>query len=50
MQKYGLKQTVLALFALITLFFGATSTLWMVGLVNQWALPWSTLAILAPPR
>jgi hypothetical protein len=45
-----LRYALLALFAVVTLFFGATSTLWMIGLVNQWAIPWSTLAILAAPR
>ena len=41
---------LLALFAAIALFLGITSTFWMIGMVNQWAIPWSSLAILAPPR
>jgi hypothetical protein len=41
---------LMALFAIVALFLGATSTFWMIGLINQWAIPWRSLAILAPPR
>jgi hypothetical protein len=50
MRQSRFKQSLLGLFAVVALILGATSTIWMIGLVNQWAIPWSSLAILAPPR
>lgn len=44
------KTTLLAIYAVIALFLGVTSTVWMIGMINQWLIPWSSLAILAPPR
>jgi hypothetical protein len=29
---------------------GGISTLWLIGMVHQWLIPWSSLAILAPPH
>ncbi len=37
-------------FAVLALFLGLTSTPWMVGMINQWAIPWSSLSLLAPPH
>jgi hypothetical protein len=45
-----LKRTALAVYAVVALFLGATSTLWMIGMIREWAIPWESLAILAPPR
>jgi hypothetical protein len=50
MAKTKTSHRAMALFAIVALFFGATSTFWMLGLINHWAIPWSSLAILAPPR
>lgn len=29
---------------------GGSSTLWLIGMLNQWLIPWSSLALLAPVR
>jgi hypothetical protein len=44
------KCTALAVYAVVALFLGVTSTFWMIGMIGEWAIPWSSLAILAPPR
>ena len=44
------KHTLLAIYAVLALFLAVTSTLWMIGMINQWLIPWSSLALLAPPR
>jgi hypothetical protein len=43
---------LMGILAVLAVFLGVTSTGWMVLLVRQWALPWSTLAVTghAPPR
>jgi hypothetical protein len=50
MDKTRLKWRLMAVYAVIALFLGVTSTFWMVGLINQWAIPWSSLSILAAPK
>lgn len=42
-------QFAFALFAAVALGFGLISTLWLIGMVHQWAIPWSSLKILAHP-
>jgi len=34
---------------IVSLFLGITSTGWLVLIVDQWALPWKSLAVMAPP-
>jgi|GEM_PF-1284200 len=29
---------------------GILSTGWLIGMVDQWLIPWSSLALTAPPR
>lgn len=41
------RRTMIAL-AFAALFFGVTSTGWMVAVVNQWLLPWSTFSVFLP--
>ncbi len=41
---------LMAVYAIAALFLGVTSTFWMIGMINQWAIPWSSLSILAPPH
>jgi hypothetical protein len=46
----SLKSKAIALLGVIALVIGGASTLWMIGMVHQWLIPWSSLAVLAPPR
>ena len=46
----GVGRVLLTVYAVVALFLGVTSTFWMIGLINHWAVPWSSLAILAPPK
>ena len=41
-----LKIRLIAIYAVVALFLGVTSTGWMLGMIGQWAIPWSSLAIL----
>lgn len=43
------KRTALAVYAIVAFFLGVTSTFWMIGMIKEWAITWSSLAILAPP-
>jgi hypothetical protein len=45
-----IKRTALAVYAVVALFLGVTSTFWMIGMIGEWAIPWESRAILAPPR
>jgi len=33
-----------------SILIGGISTLWIIGMVSQWLIPWSSLAVLAPMR
>ena len=50
MDKSRTKHRLMAIYAVVALFLGVTSTFWMIGLINQWAIPWSSLSILAAPK
>jgi len=34
----------------VALILGILSTGWLVGMVDQWLIPWSSLSLTAPPR
>jgi hypothetical protein len=49
---HGWQRTKVALMnilAIISIVFGVTSTGWMIGMIHQWLIPWSSLAIIAHP-
>lgn len=48
MSRTVLKRRLLVAFAALSLFMGISSTGWMVAVVNQWLLPWSTFSIFLP--
>lgn len=35
---------------IVAVTLGVLSTGWLIGMVDQWLIPWSSLAITAPPR
>jgi uncharacterized membrane protein YphA (DoxX/SURF4 family) len=35
---------------ILAVLFGATATGWLVGMLNQWLIPWSSFAIFLQPR
>ena len=43
-----MKRAALTLLAALALFLGVTSTGWMIAVVNQWLLPWSSFKIFLP--
>jgi hypothetical protein len=43
-----MKHRAMAALAGLALVLGVISTGWMVAVVNQWLLPWSTFAIFLP--
>ncbi|MBL8552120.1 MAG: hypothetical protein JNJ73_19185 [Hyphomonadaceae bacterium] len=45
-----LKNTLMAIYAVVAVFLAVTSSFWMIGMINHWLIPWSSMAILAPPR
>jgi len=45
-----LGRSLMIVYAVVALFLGVTSTFWMIGMINQWAIPWSSLSVLAPPH
>jgi hypothetical protein len=46
----SLKHNAIALLGVIALVIGGASTLWMIGMVHQWLIPWSSLSVLVAPR
>ncbi|MBN8829286.1 MAG: hypothetical protein J0G94_01350 [Sphingomonadales bacterium] len=42
------KRRAMIALAVLALVLGVTSTGWMVAVVNQWLLPWSTFRIFLP--
>lgn len=44
----SLKRRAMIALAAAALLLGATSTGWMVAVVNQWLLPWSTFRVFLP--
>lgn len=40
---------LIAVFGVLALGFGIFQTLWMAGMVKQWAIPWSSLKIMSLP-
>ena len=50
MDKNRIKHRLMAAYAVVALFLGVTSTFWMIGMIHQWAIPWSSLSILAAPQ
>jgi hypothetical protein len=45
----GMRRLMLILLVL-ALVFGATSTGWLIGMIRQWLIPWSSFAIFLQPR
>lgn len=43
-----MKRRAMAALGAIALVLGIASTGWMLAVVNQWLLPWSTFAIFLP--
>jgi hypothetical protein len=43
------KRILMGVLAVTAIVFGATSTFWMIGMIHQWLIPWSSLSILAHP-
>jgi hypothetical protein len=43
------KIALMNILAVISIIFGVTSTGWMIGMIHQWLIPWSSLAIIAHP-
>lgn len=43
-----MKRRLTVFLAIFALFLGVTSTGWMIAVVNQWALPWSTFKVFLP--
>jgi hypothetical protein len=43
------KIALMYILAVISIVFGVTSTGWMIGMIDQWLIPWSSLAIIAHP-
>lgn len=41
---------LLVALGLIAIVLGILSTFWLIGMVDQWLIPWSSLALTAPPR
>lgn len=41
---------LLVALGLIAVVLGILSTFWLIGMVDQWLIPWSSLALTAPPR
>jgi hypothetical protein len=48
MKRADVRRWCLVAFAALSLFMGVTSTGWMLAVVNQWLLPWSTFSIFLP--
>lgn len=48
MNRAVVKRRLLVAVAALSLFMGLSSTGWMVAVVNQWLLPWSTFSIFLP--
>ena len=45
-----LKTWLMAAWAVLALTLGLVQTVWLIGMIHQWAIPWSSLQILAHPR
>lgn len=43
-----MKRRAMVGLAAVALFLGVTSTGWMIAVVNQWLLPWSSFAAFLP--
>lgn len=43
-----IRRWTIATFAAASLILGVSSTGWMIAVVNQWLLPWSTFSIFLP--
>ena len=43
-----MKRRLMTVLAACALVLGVSSTGWMLAVVNQWLLPWSTFAIFLP--
>lgn len=43
-----MKRRMMAAMAALALLLGVVSTGWMIAVVNQWLLPWSSFAIFLP--
>lgn len=46
--KRPLKHRAMAALAALAILLGIVSTGWMLAVVNQWLLPWSTFKIFLP--
>lgn len=42
-------QPLFGAFAIVALGLGVVATVWLLGMVRQWAIPWSSLRLLAHP-
>ena len=40
---------LMGVLAFLAILFGVTSTGWMLGMIHQWLIPWSSLAVLGHP-
>lgn len=45
----GILRTLFTLMGIASLVLGVLSTGWLALMAGQWALPWSSLAVMAPP-
>jgi hypothetical protein len=45
-----LKTIGMGVLGVLAITVGGGSTLWLLTMLHQWLLPWSSLAILAAPR
>jgi hypothetical protein len=48
-RRNGFLRNAYTALGIVSLFLGITSTGWLVLMVKQWALPWSSLSAMAPP-
>jgi hypothetical protein len=44
-----IKEILIWILGAAAIIFGGTSTLWMLGMIHEWLIPWSSLALLAHP-
>lgn len=45
----GVLRKLYTLLGIVALVLGVLSTGWLIVMVDQWLVPWSSLAVMAPP-
>ncbi len=49
-QRLGFRSVAFTALGVVAMILGILSTGWLIGMADQWLIPWQSMAVLTPPR